>query len=95
MTYLGVNHKLNVWELIFFRIGMSIYAGWVTVASILGFAIMLKSFGMSEANGYDETTWAIVILWVAEAVYVFQTVFQRNPLYGSIYLWALLGIRSR
>jgi len=64
--------KLSLWELIGLRVGFTIYCGWLTAATILGFAIAGKSSGMSDAKfgvGYEEG-WAVAILYIGWAIYV-------------------------
>lgn len=90
----AVNTKLTVAEMIGFRFGMSIYSGWLTAATILGGSIMLKTWGWSEANGYNEITPTVVMLWIAFVIYCVNTFLNRDPLYGGVYIWACLGIRS-
>ena len=50
-----VRNKLNTWEIIFLRIGVAIYTGWVTAATILNVSFVLQAFGMSDPNaGFTE-----------------------------------------
>jgi len=90
----AVNNKLTVPEMIGFRFGMSIYSGWLSTATILGAAIMLKTWGWSSANGDNEVIPTIVMLWVAFVIYCVNTFLNRDPLFGGVYIWACLGIRS-
>merc|ERR1711990_1391024 len=63
----AVNEKLNAWEIIGFRFGISIYSGWLSTATILGAAIMFKTWGWGK--GDDEIIPTIVMLWVAFVIY--------------------------
>ena len=95
MTYKSGSNKLNCIEIFSFRVGISIYTGWLSAATILGASIMFSALGMNTENGYDEQTWGIIILWVGTAVYVCHTVIARNPVFGSVWIWALIAINSR
>ena len=76
------------------RGGMSIYAGWLTAANIIAGAQMLKLSGMSEANGYDEELWTLVMLAVATVVFGATTYINDDPVYGAVLIWATIGIRG-
>ena len=69
------------------------YAGWVTVATILNTTLLLKSFGVADPNiPIDEETSTCIILWVALIIYNVATYLERNPLFGGIYIWAIFAI---
>ena len=54
MTYKSGSNKLNCIEIFSFRVGISIYTGWLSAATILGASIMFSALGMTAENGYDE-----------------------------------------
>ena len=57
---------VNWFEFLTLRTAFSIYAGWVTTASILNICFILKSFGIRDPNlEWKETGWAVIFLWVA------------------------------
>ena len=68
----SLEERLSLWEIIGLRCGFTVYCGWLTAATILGFSIAVKR------SGYDDTTaglhteeyWAVAILWVGFAIYV-------------------------
>jgi len=91
----SVNNKLTPTEMIGFRFGMSIYSGWLTTATILGAAIMFKTWGFSEANGWNEDAFTVALLWIGFVAYTVNTFLNRDPLFGSVFVWACFGIRSR
>lgn len=75
--------------------GFSIYSGWVTAATILNVSILLKSLGMKDPDlAYSEESISVVILCVAEVIYLITTAVENNPLFGLVYIWVLLAIRS-
>jgi len=88
--------KVNVVEFISLRCGFSIYTGWVTAATILNTTFFLKSAGMKDPSaGFGETTWVVIIFYIALCVYVSASFYERNPLYGGIYIWVLFAIKNR
>lgn len=64
--------RLSIWEIIGLRCGFSIYCGWLTAATILGFAIAAKRSGMDDASmgAGAEDNWAVAILYIGWAVYI-------------------------
>ena len=85
--------KVNTIEWISLRCGFTIYAGWVTAATILNVTYMLKSFGVADPNiPIDEETTAVIILWIALVIYNVATYLERNPLFGGIFIWVIFAI---
>lgn len=88
---------MNLVETISLRGGFSIYAGWVTAATILNTSFLLKRLGLADPNieyGFNEENLTQAVVWIALAIYNFVAYKERNPLYGSIYIWVTLAIKS-
>ena len=81
-------------ELVGLRATFSIYAGWLTTATIINSGFVLMDLGMRDVNNIfpNEETWGIIILWVAFLIY--QAVIEtfRNPLFGAVGSWAITAI---
>jgi len=88
--------KVNMIEFIAIRIGFTLYTGWVTAATILGVTFFLMSVGMTNPNaGFDETTWCVIVFYVALVIYVAASFYERNPLYAAVYIWVLFAIKAK
>lgn len=89
--------SVNITEWISMRGGFSIYSGWVTTATILNIAFMLKAFGVADPDipYVDEEQITVFVLWVALAIYNLKAYSDRNPLYGSVFIWVILAIRNQ
>jgi hypothetical protein len=88
---------LNLTEVLSLRTGFSIYSGWVTAATILNVSFLLKALGLKDPNimyGFTEEKLTELVLWVAFVIYNLFAYSQRNPLYGSIFIWVTLAIKS-
>ena len=86
--------KCNMLEIFTLRIGFSLYTGWVTAASIINVTFFLKAVGMKNQNaGFSETTWCVIVLYVALVIYVLASLMERNPLYGAVYIWVLFAVK--
>jgi hypothetical protein len=76
------------------RFPISIYAGWITVATVANISAYLAKINWA-GWGISEVTWAIVMITIAALVNIF-IVFSRNliafPLVG---VWALVAISVR
>jgi len=84
----------TIWEWIGLRGGFSVYAGWVTAATILNVTYLLKSLGLQNGNlaGLSEEQVTVGVVWVAFMIYNLVAWTERNPLYGSIFIWVILAI---
>jgi len=92
----ATNAKVNTIEFITLRVGFSVYAAWVTAAMILNIASNLRVNGMKDPSaGFAETTWVVIILYVALVIYLGASFIERNPLFGAVYIWVLIAIRTR
>ena len=88
-------NKLSWTEIIGLRSAFSIYGGWLTAATILNISIILKDLGMNDTSEnmvLTEEIWTAIMLWVAFAVYLTATLTEKNPLFGAIYVWVLIGL---
>ena len=77
------------------RGGFSIYAGWVTGATILNSAIVQKSLGLQTTYaswGLSEDTISIIILWVAFLIYSARALIHNNPMFGSVFIYTTYSI---
>lgn len=73
------------------RVPFAIYAGWVTIATVLDITVYLKSTNFDLA-GVSEDTWAVGILVVALTI---GTIFfnrYRSLAYILVFTWAYLAI---
>lgn len=91
--------SVNVTEWIALRGGFSIYSGWVTAATILNATFLLKISGISDPDvstlyGFDEEQITVLILTVAFIIYNLASWIELNPLYGSVFIWVVMAIRS-
>ena len=93
MSKLTVDAELDLVETIGLKWGMSVYSGWLSAATILNTAVVLKNTGI--ADGWNERFWSILMLWVATAIYIGNAWLDSDPVYAAIYIWALMGIKAQ
>lgn len=87
------------------RIGFSLYCGWLTTASILNFIFIGAAWNKKKNNlsedeyqkysDEEDSTYSIIILYFALIVYTVIMTFEKNPVYGIVFLWALKAIKSK
>ena len=92
----AADRSSNNWiELITMRGGFSIYAGWLTAATILNVSFAMRWLGIQGPISnlvISEENLGILKIWLAFAVYEFISYFDRNPVYGGVFVWVLIGI---
>lgn len=96
MVYLrlGVGRgRAALGERVFVHLPVSVYLGWITVASIADVASALVSVGWA-GSGIAPSTWAQIAVVVASGVALVVLVTRRDPAYGSVVAWALVGITA-
>jgi translocator protein len=76
------------------RISVRLYVGWLTVANVVTAAYVLERLEWS-GWGLSEPTWAVVMLVVASAIGLFARFAWRDPVYGGVFVWALVGVAVR
>ena len=92
MSTKATDATLNWFERIVFKWNMSIYSGWVSTATIVSSAITLKLTGV--ATEWNETTWSVIMLWVATVIYGVHSFLNEDPIYGSILIWSGSAIKQ-
>lgn len=70
---------------------VSLYVGWLTVANVVTTAYVLGRLNWS-GWGLGDVTWTLIMLVVASAVGLFARFAWRDPVYGGVFVWALVGV---
>ena len=71
-------------------VGMSIYAGWLTLATIVNTSSALLLSGWEGGA----TFWAVVMLVVGTAIGLAVRAGWRDPVYGGVFVWTLIAIAA-
>jgi hypothetical protein len=92
--YLRLNiglEKLSIKEKLFVHTPISVYIGWITVATVANVTAVLVTFGW-DGFGISESTWTILVLIIVAIISVLMIVKRKDIAYGLVIIWALLGI---
>ncbi len=90
-TALGRRRDSEAWLERFIRFGVSVYAGWLTVATTIGTASTLYASGWG-GFGWSIEAWTVVLLAAATAIGLTFRVLQRDPVYALVFVWAFSAI---
>ncbi|WP_395626472.1 hypothetical protein [Daejeonella sp.] len=74
----------------FTNIPLSIYFGWISIATIANISAYLKSINWT--GGISESLWAIILIAIASLITLFMVIIRKNIPFGLVVLWALYGI---
>jgi hypothetical protein len=83
--------KLERW---FIDIPISIYLGWITVATIVNIASTLYSLNWN-GWGLDPTLWTVAMMAVSAAIAAIIFIQHHDTAYTLVTIWALVGIAIR
>lgn len=75
----------------FTQFPLSIYFGWICIATVANISAALVGFGW-DGFGISPESWAIIIIAVASLTTIFVVLNRRNPYVGLVTVWALYGI---
>lgn len=78
-------------EKLFVLAPFSLYFGWITVAAIANFTVFLLSINWN-GFGISEAIWTSLVLFVGLVIGVLRMLKDKNPIYGSVLIWAYTGI---
>ena len=92
--YLRLNigiEKVSMKEKLFIHVPISVYLGWITVATIANVTAVLVTIGWS-GFGISEQIWTMLVIIVAAIITILIIVKRKDYAYCAVIIWALLGI---
>lgn len=94
MIYLRLNiglSKVKLKEKIMVHVTISIYLGWITVATIANLTAVLVKLNVGELF-LGEVTWTIIVIIVAMLITLIMLIKRVDIAYSLVIIWSLLGI---
>lgn len=94
MIYLKLNIgllKVSLKEKIMVHVTISIYLGWITVATIANVTTVLVKFNVGELF-LGEVVWTIIVIIVAMLITLIMLIKRIDIAYSLVIIWALMGI---
>lgn len=76
---------------LFTQAPLSIYLGWISIASIANTAVYLVYIGW-DGWGLDSMAWTLLMIGAAMIITTMMIFFRNNILFGVVVMWALAGI---
>jgi len=73
------------------HVTISIYLGWITVATIANVTAVLVKVNVGGLF-FSQDVWAIVAIAVAEVITILMVLRRKDAAYSLVIIWALLGI---
>lgn len=82
--------KVEAW----IRVPISVYVGWLTLASVLGVSSLL-SYLSWDGWGLSNPTWAMIMLVVSAAIGLIAKFAWRDAIYAAVFVWAFIAVVLR
>lgn len=95
--YLKVNlpeKKLSLRERWLIQIPVSIYLGWISVATVVNGAVALTDLGWMGA-GISPAIWTVIMMGIAGAIALWIHFWNRDVAFTAVLIWALSAIAVR
>jgi hypothetical protein len=86
----AAHSRLEAW----LRVPVSVYVGWLTLASVLGVSSLLRYWGW-EGGDLSFVAWTVIMLFVSAGLGAYFRFAWRDPVYAGVYVWALVAIALR
>ena len=93
-TRVTLRERLTAKEKFFLRFPFQIYFGWITVAAIANVTVLLVAAGWN-GFGLSPAFWTVAVLAAGALLGVAVILWDRDPAYGLVLLWAYTGILVR
>lgn len=90
-TFTAHGKYKNLFERLAKRTVLSLYLGWISVATIANISVYLYSIGWDGAP-FPQVFWAAALIMVAAAFAMTFLKYERNIVYPLVILWAITGI---
>lgn len=78
-------------ERIFIQVPISVYLGWITVATIANLTAFLVTINW-DGLGLSDVLWAMIVIIVALIITLLMIITRKDVAYSLVIVWALLGI---
>ena len=92
--YLRLNigiEKVSLKEKLFIHVPISVYIGWITVATIANITAVLVTIGW-DGFGVSEEIWTMLVMIVAAIITILMLIKRKDCAYSAVIIWALIGI---
>ena len=92
--YLRLNigiEKVSMKEKLFVHVPISVYIGWITVATIANVTAVLVKIGW-DGFGISEEIWTMLVIIVATIITILILTTRKDYAYCAVIIWALIGI---
>ncbi|MBM7702196.1 tryptophan-rich sensory protein [Metabacillus iocasae] len=76
----------------FMRFPISVYIGWISVATIVNVFVIFEANGIEQLFGLSEQSWAVIMLIVGALLGVVFTLTQNDIVYSLVFIWAFIAI---
>jgi hypothetical protein len=94
LIYLRLNidlEEVSIKEKLFIHVPISVYLGWITVATIANVTAVLVTVGW-DGFGISESIWTILVLIIVTIITVLMLLKRKDIVYSFVIIWALIGI---
>jgi hypothetical protein len=94
MIYLRLNigiEKVSMKEKLFVHVPISVYIGWITVATIANVTAVLVTIGW-DGFGISEQIWTMLVIIAATIITILILITRKDYAYSAVIIWALIGI---
>ncbi|HRX45511.1 MAG TPA: tryptophan-rich sensory protein [Acholeplasmataceae bacterium] len=76
------------------RASFSVYAGWISIATVANFTILFVKLGV-EPFTEKAVVYTIIMFVISALLGIFYMVIKKNIFYGAVFIWAYVGIFIR
>ena len=94
VMYLRLNigkEEVSLKEKLFIHVPISVYIGWITVATIANITAVLVTIGW-DGFGVSEEIWTMLVMIVAAIITILMLIKRKDYAYNTVIIWALFGI---
>lgn len=94
ILYLRLNiglEKVSMKDKLFIHVPISVYLGWITVATIANVTAVLVIINWT-GFGISEEIWTILVLIITTIITMLIIITRIDYAYGAVIIWALIGI---
>ena len=92
--YLKLNigiEKVSMKDKLFIHVPISVYIGWITVATIANVTAVLVTIDW-DGFGISEEIWTMLVLIIATIITILIITTRKDYAYSAVIIWALIGI---